>query len=195
MVFAAELSERLQMSPTPVHEALKALCQEGLMKVKPRRGYVVTEISARDISENFELRLMLEVPAAGLAAHRASSKDLAALGAQHERALGRLTTGPQDDPLTYLESLNAGNKEFHVAVAAMSNNKRLERVIEGLLEETQRTFFLYSRHPNAPTTDDHHVAILRAIASKDPNAARQAMAAHLHEAQDRITFEATHLTP
>lgn len=190
MVFAAELAERLQMSPTPVHEALKALCREGLMHVKPRRGYVVSELSERDIKENFELRLMLEVPAARLAAERASTEAIAALTAQNDGARRRVAAGPQSDPLTFLEAVNAGNQEFHVGVARMSGNERLERTVAALLEETQRAFHLYGRAPKDPSTSDHHGQILRAITARDPDTAHDAMAAHLHEAQERISFVA-----
>lgn len=63
VVLAPEQAERLGMSRAPVHEALKALCQEGLMRVVPRFGYIVTAITRSDIEDVFELRLMLEVPA------------------------------------------------------------------------------------------------------------------------------------
>lgn len=190
MVFAAELAERLEMSRTPVHEALKTLCQEGLLTVKPRRGYVVTEVLERDIRENFELRLSLEVLGAGLAAERASPQGIAALRDQCARAQENLSRAAWQDP-AFLQSLIAGNTEFHVLVAALADNQRLERMVAGLLEENQRTYFLYYRSSGAPATEDHHGQILRAIVARDPNAAREAMGVHLSEAQERITFAAT----
>ncbi len=57
MLAAPRLAETLEMSRTPVHEALKTLCQEGLLVVEPRAGYRVTAVTTRDVEEIFDLRL------------------------------------------------------------------------------------------------------------------------------------------
>jgi len=166
------------MSRTPVHEALKALCQEGLLRVMPRIGYIVTPVSAGDIEEIFDLRLALEPLAAGLAAERVAAHDVASLRGQHERALQNSGSVANPD---YLESLIAGNREFHVSVAVLSGNTRLARMVGGLLDEGQRIYFLYFRSGRVPPTADAHVDVLRALAARDPQAARDAMAAHVGE--------------
>lgn len=187
LVFATELAERLEMSPTPVHEALKALAQEGLVRVIPRRGYIVTPISPSDIQDNFRLRLNLEVLGAELAAEQATPQALAAVQHQHERARAKRRPHSLDDP-AFVQLMISANQEFHTSIAALSGNKRLERIVAGLLDETQRTYFLYFRQRSEPATADPHGEILRAIAAKDPNAAREAMAAHLLDAHEAMTF-------
>lgn len=183
VVAAAELAERLEMSRTPVQEALKALSQEGFLRVVLRAGYMVTPVTVRDIEEIFELRLSNEVLGAGLAAGRATAEDVASLRAQHERAKANVRSGPPDDPAR-LESLIADNREFHVLVASLSGNQRLARIVGALLDEGQRIYYLYYRADRSPRAGDVHGNIIRALAARDPDAAREAMAVHLHDQRD-----------
>lgn len=188
MLGAPQLAESLEMSRTPVHEALKSLCREGLLIVEPRVGYRVTPVTARDIEEIFDLRLMIEVHGAGLAARRAAARDVEVLRGQNERASELAGSGSADDG-AYLESLTASNRDFHVSVAAMSGNQRLARIVGGLLDEGQRTYFLYFR-AHRPFVDTH-APVIDALAARDPHAAREAMAAHIREQAEGTLAEAT----
>lgn len=183
MVGAAQLAERFGVSRTPVHEALKALCQEGLLRVLPRIGYVVTPVSLRDIDEIFDLRLSLEVLGAGHAAERVSEQDIAGLRAQNARAQENVGSGSTEDP-AYLDSLIAGNRDFHTAVATLSGNQRLARIVGGLLDEGQRVYFLYFHWARPPFADRPHEAITDALGARDPAAARSAMAAHIQDMRE-----------
>jgi DNA-binding GntR family transcriptional regulator len=180
MVAAAPLAERFGVSRTPVHEALKALCQEGLLRVLPRVGYVVTPVTVHDIDEIFDLRLSLEALGAERAAERVSDKDVENLRAQHAGALENAGRGSMDDP-AYLDSLMAGNREFHTAVAALSGNHRLAHIVGGLLDEGQRVYFLYFRTGRRPPPGDAHEDIISALAARDPALARDAMTAHIND--------------
>jgi DNA-binding GntR family transcriptional regulator len=185
---APQLAETLEMSRTPVHEALKTLCQEGLLSVEPRVGYRVTPVTVRDIEEIFDLRLTNEVHGAGLAARRAAVRDVEILRGKHERAMENVGSGSAEDA-AYLESLMAGNRDFHVSVAAMSGNRRLARIVGGLLDEGQRIYFLYYRahRPYVPS----HARVIDALAARDPDAAREAMAAHIRDQAEGTLAEAT----
>lgn len=190
MVGAAQLAERLGMSRTPVHEALKALCQEGLLQVLPRVGYIVTPVAVSDIVHIFDLRLSLEVLGAGHAAERATDRDVAILRGQHERARQSSTGGSLDDP-AHIESLITGNRDFHVSVAALSGNHRLARIVGGLLDEGQRIYFLYFRSRRPPALGDPHHDVIEALAARDPSAACEAMATHIGDQRDGTLSEAT----
>ncbi len=183
MLGAQQLAERFQTSRTPVHEALKALCQEGLLKVVPRVGYTVTPVTVADIDEIFDLRLSLEVLGAGLAARRVTDQDVRTLEAQHHRAEQNLNSGSIDDA-AYLQSLIAGNRDFHSSIAALSGNQRLARMVGGLLDEGQRIYFLYFRAGRPPPPGNPHQDILHGLAARNPRDARRAMAAHIQELRD-----------
>jgi DNA-binding GntR family transcriptional regulator len=185
LMAAAQLAERFEVSRTPVHEALKALCQEGLLKVLPRVGYIVTPVTVRDIDEIFDLRLSLEVLGAGRAADLVTGQDVANLRAQHARAQENLGSGSMDDP-AYLRSLMAGNREFHTKIAALSGNQRLARIVGRLLDEGERIYFLYFRSGRPAPRDDPHADIVQALAAGDPHAARAAMAAHIQDQQEGV---------
>jgi len=188
MLGAPRLAESLEMSRTPVQEALKALTMERLLIAAPRVGYRVTPVTVRDVEEIFSLRLMLEVPAAGLAAERAATRDVEILRAQDARAQEHGEQGAVEDP-AYLEWVILNNREFHVSIAAMSGNQRLAKSIAALLDEGQRIYYLYWL---APRPDwDPHTSIVNALAARDPEAARQAMAAHLNDQSEGALSEAT----
>ena len=71
------LAAALGVSATPVREAMRELAVEGLVEVVPNRGFRVVDVSKHDLDEIFELRLMLEVPAAGRIAELADERSLA----------------------------------------------------------------------------------------------------------------------
>ncbi len=70
---APALAAVLGVSATPVREAMLELTADGLVEVVPNRGFRVVEPSQHDLDEIFEIRLMLEVPAAERAARRGIS--------------------------------------------------------------------------------------------------------------------------
>src|SRR5579883_1759646 len=70
-----DLARELGTSRTPVQEALKRLALEGLVEIQPRRGTVVTRVTAKDVAELAEIRLMIEVHAAAAAVQRATRAD------------------------------------------------------------------------------------------------------------------------
>lgn len=72
----AALAAKYGVSKTPVREALTMLAFEEWVTSLPRTGYVVTEISMRDIQESYHLRTLLEVEAAALAAGRITADQI-----------------------------------------------------------------------------------------------------------------------
>ena len=66
----ADLAREFGVSRTPVHFALKRLALEGLVVIEPRRGTVVRRVSAGDVAEVAEVRSLIEVHAAAVAAQR-----------------------------------------------------------------------------------------------------------------------------
>ncbi|MDP3412045.1 MAG: GntR family transcriptional regulator, partial [Polaromonas sp.] len=79
------LCERLQISRTPLREALKVLTAEGLLRHEPRRGCFISEVTEKDLDDIFPVIALLEGRCAFEAARNASDADLAALTTLHER--------------------------------------------------------------------------------------------------------------
>ncbi|MEY9855514.1 DNA-binding GntR family transcriptional regulator [Catenulispora sp. GAS73] len=173
---AGELAERLDISRTPVREALQVLASEGLV-VATRRGFVVHEHSAEEIKNIYEVRAALEAMAARLAAERADPGTVRALA-----AIGAHDPGVVDRPREELVTLN---EAFHEAVMVASGNPRLAAVNE----RNSQHFFnheiarLYTREEAAAAVAGH-AKILEAITKRDPDAAAAAAREHVLEALD-----------
>ena len=85
----ADLAREFGVSRTPVHFALKRLALEGLVVIEPRRGTVVRRVSTRDVAEVAEVRTLIEVHAAAVAAQRVTPADLATPSGASSRAWTR----------------------------------------------------------------------------------------------------------
>jgi DNA-binding GntR family transcriptional regulator len=119
------LVEVLGVSRTPVREALRKLNAEGLVMFEPNRGARVQEIDPGDINDLFELGVSLEGFAAGLAARRADSKDIAHL----EAILAEL-----EDVISILGKISRSaytelDFKFHSQIVHCSGNRRLESTV------------------------------------------------------------------
>lgn len=167
-----DLSGRLNMSKTPVREALARLILEGLVEAFPRRGYRVTPVRVKDVTDLFAIRKALEGSAAELAARRMSEAELAEL---ESVAGARYTLGQEATIETFIEANNA----FHGAIAAGAQVPRLHALISGYLEESTRLFHMGAtvRDVNPETVEDHD-RILAALRRHDAATARTAMEQH-----------------
>ena len=127
MIYEGDIAEELDMSKTPVREALGMLAHEGYIEVRPRRGYLVTHIRLADVKEIYHLRFLLEPAAARLAAANASTEQVDRLRhiaegtAEHDYA-GRVRHAHL----------------FHEELADASGSVRLAQALVGALEECQR---------------------------------------------------------
>jgi DNA-binding GntR family transcriptional regulator len=170
-----DLAEQLGVSRTPVREALRRLTGEGLVEFKDNRGFRVAALALDDVVRRLEVRLLLEPGAARMAAERATAEDLAALEDSIEReARARNAIAIHD-----------ASRDFHVFVAAATQNRELVATLEGLwLVEVGRR--LLSRRRAAPRWQDddvrEHRAILDAIRDRDGDRAAALMEAHIRSA-------------
>jgi DNA-binding GntR family transcriptional regulator len=163
-----ELADQFGVSKTPIREGLSLLEQQGLVQTIARRGYIVTQITVQDIHELFDLRIILESAAAERAALQMTDAQL--------QALSRLVPDlmPEGDIAKWLDR----NVEFHNAVALISGNQRLARLIKQLLEEMQRMIA-------AGYVPGEHEKVLQAFRERDPRRAAEAMREHIQEVRHK----------
>src|SRR6188472_481612 len=98
-----ELAAQLQVSRTPLREAIRMLAAEGLVDLLPHRGAVAAQLSPQDIADTFEVMAGLEGQSGELAAQRIDEQELAEIRALHYEMLAAHTR--RDLPTYYL--LNA----------------------------------------------------------------------------------------
>ena len=162
-LFEGALAETLGMSKTPVREALGMLSHEGFVQVRPRQGYRVTEVTLADVQEMFHLRVLLEPAAAELAARNATAEQLA--------TLRELSVHSHD--MDYAALVQQAS-DFHVALAAASGSARLAAMLENLLEEGERLFFLgLDLTADVQVHDSDHADLLEALEKRDAILARE----------------------
>jgi DNA-binding GntR family transcriptional regulator len=131
-VSEAQLVERFGFTKASVRAALARLRADGLVVVgEPRRGHAVAPLTMRDVLEIYDLRLALEPPAAEAAAGAIGERDLARL-----RALA--DPEPDVDDRKGLERFLAANKAIHMAIVIAAGNRRVARIVERALEDSER---------------------------------------------------------
>ncbi len=175
----ADLAQELEMSKTPVREALLRLQMEGFVQTIPRRGYMVTPIHLSDIDDLFRFRSLIEGECAARATEVASDEDLAemrALAAESD-GLDSAKAGQNPEKVEHLILLN---NAFHECVAAATGSDRLHRTAVQVIREFDRFYFLEASTASfyAPEVVDHS-EIAACIAARDGEAARQAIVAHI----------------
>ena len=168
-----ELARQLDVSRSPVREAVLALVADGLAVEQPRRGVAVVEIDANDLLEIHEVREGIEGQAAKLCAARAPGVTLRALADVLAR---QLTIVERDDAVGWHDT----NAEFHRLVAESTGNRRLAEVLLAL----QRQMRLGLRSVSSEREQrrrglGEHRAILEAIVARDAEIAERLMRDHI----------------
>lgn len=167
-----ELAERMDMSLTPVIQALKRFEHQGLVRHEPNRGYFTEPISLQEVEEIYELREVIEVSLL--------SESLKRLDETHLTRLGGLLNN--DETATREVVLNERlrkDREFHLTLAGISGRKIQVQVLEHLfdllyLKYSGSLIFVASER----VVGSQHQAVLEAIATRDVKKARQAMCTH-----------------
>jgi DNA-binding GntR family transcriptional regulator len=172
-----KLSATLGFSPTPVREALQLLAGDNLVERLPMRGFIVSHpLSGEDVLKLKHVRMILEPEIASMAATNITPRLLEELQANVQATEGTPVGPAYEEYKEYLR-LSA---EFHTLLAAASGNRFMTTALEALPIHFQR-FRLFGE---AGVTDvdvsvSEHRAILDAVRSGNPGAARMAMADHI----------------
>ena len=167
------LAQQLDVSRTPVQEALRRLANDGLVRQENwRRAHVIT-LSREDVRDIYEQRALLEGAAAQRAATRIGEEALETLRA--ETAALAAAISEVDWPLRVIDF----DIRFHDLVALASGNRQLltdirryRLLVRGLCRVT-------GTHENLHAAFEEHLLILDALQSRAADAARDAMVRHI----------------
>lgn len=178
------LTERLQVSRTPLREALKRLEQEGLVVSYPHRGCYVRTPSYEEARQAYEARRLAEGMAGSLAALRATDRELAAISRVIRDSRMDLENGDR-------EGMLLRNNEFHALQARAARNVFLEQQLQilwGYADLLRGR--LWAKSNRALQTQLEHEKIVVALYRRDADAARQLNERHVDSAWG---FIETHL--
>lgn len=181
------LSEQLEISRTPVREALARLEQEGLVHIAPRRGVYIVRKTKAEILEIVQVWAALESTAARMVIDKASDDDIASLREM-------FSTFDDDQVQAHIDEYSETNVEFHQAILKMAQCKLLCEIAEGL--------FIHMRSIRVSTIGEEdrahqsiidHMHIIEALEKRDADLAAQLvrehsmnLAAHIEEYVDYL---------
>jgi DNA-binding GntR family transcriptional regulator len=178
-----QLAEELGVSRTPVRESIRKLELEGFVVMVPRRGTYVTDLSIKDINEVYEIRTVLDVLAAGLAAERITEEELEEL----ERLLVQIGEFVDQNDV---EKLIEFDSQFHDVLYRATRNDRLVGIINNLREQFTRFRSISMKYPGRmKNTVEEHTRLVEAIAQRNPDLAQQVAREHMENSEQTLLKE------
>ena len=175
-----ELCERLEISRTPLREALKVLTAEGLVRHEPRQGCFVSTITQQDLDDIFPVIALLEGRCAYEAARNASDADLMELGVLHDKLQGHAEANRIPDYYTC-------NFAIHEAIILLANNRWLSQCIADLRKILKLSRLQSLSAPGRLNQSlSEHMTVFAALKSRDSEGAEAAMRTHLTRQRDAL---------
>lgn len=179
-ILEREMAEALQMSRTPVREALVRLETEGMVRLIPRRGFIVEPIEREDLKQIYEIVERLDGLAVSLATVKVGEGEidqLELLIEQQEEALEQKN----------LKKWAVLDDQFHDLIIDYAKNKRLRTVIDSHSDQLYRArLFTINHRPIPFHSIVEHKAIISCMKAKDSNAAGVLMQSHRNRARNEI---------
>jgi DNA-binding GntR family transcriptional regulator len=183
-----DLAERLNMSPTPIIQALKRLEFQGLVRHEPNRGYYTENISLKEITEIYEFRELIELSLLPRTISRVTRPGLARL----KKALNNHLEAVRD---IYLKVRLARDMDFHLTLAELSGCTTQITTLRHLFD------LLYLKYRGnvlfvtpMETVDSEHIRLYECIESKDLENARVILGQHISNVKKHavISIERIH---
>ncbi len=175
-----ELAELLNVSRTPLREAIRMLAAEGLVELLPNRGAVVAQMSAQDVADTFEVIAGLEGQSGELAAQRITAAELGEIRALHYEMMAAWTR--RDLPTYY--RLNA---QIHTQINAAARNPVLAqtwRTVNARLQALRfRSNFDEAKWKRAVK---EHERMVELLAARDAAGLRALLVEHLMHKRDAV---------
>lgn len=186
-IVETKLAARLQVSRTPIREAIGQLQREKLVVSNPNGGYRVATLSIEDAIQLYDCRIALEKLSAASACEFATSQNLQQLE-QYVLIAENLTksTPQQVDSYELLEL----DYQFHRLIAASSNNQWLLTLLEQVFDKMALLRIQTTNHnPQVLEIRLEHRQIYDAIARKDSDLAQNTIQKHLIASKARVVRE------
>jgi DNA-binding GntR family transcriptional regulator len=175
------IATKLEVSRTPVREALKVLAAEGFVEIRSFRGAYIPILTPQDVQDIYEIRWLIE-----------------------SEIVRQATPVIPDDELDHLEDILEEENithdghveshvydvdlEFHATIASYCRNKLFTEILDRLNNRIVRvrTFALHQPGTNLEQSQAEHVAILSALRAHDAPEAGRLMELHLRNSASRI---------
>lgn len=175
------IAGKMEVSRTPIREALFVLETEGLVRRYPKLGFVVAELTLRDVLESFQIREFIEPPAAAIAAKVLRKDDLEEL----RKMLETLATEDIEESRRNVRH-DLIDVRIHDLIIKAVGNERLVDIMENIRGVCARARCLGTPIRFHESTNEHLELIGELINGNSENAER-CMKKHLEETRKRLT--------
>ncbi|HYF43728.1 MAG TPA: GntR family transcriptional regulator [Ramlibacter sp.] len=175
-----ELSEVLNISRTPLREAIKMLAAEGLVELVPNRGAIALALTEADVLHTFEVMAGLEAMSGELAAQRITDEEVAEIRATHYEMMAAYTRAD----LSGYYRLNA---QIHRAINAAAKNPVLTTTYNQVNARLQALRFRSNQDgAKWKRAVEEHEKMIEALAARDAAAMRAVLLTHLANKRDVV---------
>ncbi len=174
------LTERLDVSRTPIREAISVLAKEGLVEIQPYRGFSVRRFTAKQVRDLYDLRRQLECFAIRLAVDNVSNAHIAQLEAILNASVAALEAGD-------MSAYGAHDRDFHDLIADLSGNDALVDMLARLSRQVQICRMVANQSADfAIRAAQERDEILDALRRRDADRAAALMDAHILDVQQAV---------
>lgn len=178
----AALSENLQVSPTPLREALQRLAGNGLITISPQRGAFVTELTTADLTDIYSMRMLLEPKAAEESTKRTTDSWRKRVLSAHERTVELAQARSVSDVV----ARENAHRELHLVISENCGFPRLLSSMRELMDHSARyRIAVRSQLGSRPEVIEEHADIVDAILKSDSESTGRLVLEHV-----RHTYEA-----
>ena len=179
----SELALRVQVSRTPLRQALQRLAREGFLQVFPKLGWQVAPLDFDIFDELYDLRVLLECDAAQRLALAEDRPQL--------RALAEVWLVPAAERLTDGATVGELDERFHAELVQGSGNREMARVHQEITERIRIIRRLdFTQPARIAATYDEHARIVRALTRRRADEAQRLLRAHIEQSK----LEVRHIT-
>jgi len=176
-----DLCAKLQISRTPLREALKVLAVEGLVVLLPHRGSRAAKLTGKDVRELFEVCQGLEALAGELACERITDTEIAEIGSLHAAMVENFH---QRNLSLYFDY----NRQIHEAIVKAARNPVLSGFYESVTARIRRARYVTPMEPSHwAIAVLEHEAILNALLRRDGIALAHILRTHLRRKREEVT--------
>lgn len=178
-----ELAERVQVSRTPLRQALQRLQREGFLRVFPKAGWQVAPLDFDQFDELYDLRVLLECQAVQLLCDAVQRPALT--------ELVQVWGVPAAERLDDADQVRELDEQFHQKLVQAAGNREMARVHQDITERIRIIRRLdFTQPARVEATYQEHARILRAIGQRRADEARRLLRAHIEQSK----LEVRHIT-
>lgn len=179
----SEMAQRLEVSRTPLRQALQRLEREGFLQVMPKIGWQVAPLDFDTFDELYDLRVLIECHAAQHLAEAETRDTLA--------TLADVWLVPPPERLADGAEVGQLDEQFHALLVRGSGNREMARVHREITERIRIIRRLdFTKSARVEATYEEHARILRAITRRRGDEAQRLLRAHIEQSK----LEVRHIT-